>query len=242
VTTPPYPELVAAVRQEGEAILAASRQDLDAAVTTCGDWKIRDLLGHVGSVFRRAATLVEERITTELAMSAPPDDLEDPVGYMSEALDDLVAALSSAEPDTPVWNWSTQPHVAAFWARRMAHEATIHRYDAQRAFGVAQPLDADLAEDGFDELVDVLLPRIISRDSPTLPSATYCFSATDDGDWTLRTESAEVERLELGTPDVTVRGTASALLLAAYNRVKWTSLEVEGNTELLDLWSTLIHF
>ena len=242
MTTPPYSELVASIRQEGEAILAASRQDLDAAVVTCGDWLIRDLLGHVGSVFRRAATLVEDRITTELAWTRPPDDLEDPVGYMSEALDDLVAALSSAEPDTPVWNWSPQPHVAAFWARRMTHEATIHRYDAQRAFGVAQPIDADLANDGFDELIDVLLPRIITRDSPTLPAGTFCFSATDDGEWMLQSEPTSVDRLEVGTPDVTIRGTASALLLAAYNRIRWTSLEIDGDTSLLEAWSAAIKF
>ena len=242
MTTPPYPELIAAIRQEGEAILAASRQDLDAAVKTCGDWLIRDLLGHVGSVFRRAASLVEDRMTTELSWMPPPDDLPDPTSYMSDALDDLVQALSGAEADTPVWNWSPQPHEAAFWARRMAHEATIHRYDAQRAFGVAQPLDADLANDGMDELVDVLLPRIITRDNPQLVSATYCFAATDDGEWTLRTEATAVERLEIGTPDVTVRGTASALLLASYNRVKWTSLEVDGDAELLAAWSAQFKF
>ena len=242
MTTPPYPELVAAIRQEGEAILAASRQDLDAAVPTCGDWLIRDLLGHVGSVFRRVATLVEDRLTTELAWTAPPDDIDDPAAYMADALDDLVQALSAAEPDTPVWNWSDQPHIAAFWARRMTHEATVHRYDAQRAFDVAQPIDADLANDGMDELVDVLLPRIMTRDQPELPSATYCFAATDDGEWTLRSEPTGIERLEVGTPDVTVRGTASALLLAAYNRIKWSSVEVDGDVGLLDAWSSAIKF
>ena len=41
---------------------------------------------------------------------------------------------------------------------------------------------------------------------------------------------------------MTVRGTPSALLLAAYNRVRWTSLEAEGDTALLDEWSQLLKF
>jgi hypothetical protein len=41
---------------------------------------------------------------------------------------------------------------------------------------------------------------------------------------------------------VTARGTASALLLAALNRVPWTSLEVEGNASLLDAWSKSLTF
>ena len=54
----------------------------------------------------------------------------------------------------------------------MTHESAVHRYDAQRAHGLAQPIDADLACDGMDELVDLLLPRIVRRDSPELPTAT----------------------------------------------------------------------
>jgi uncharacterized protein (TIGR03083 family) len=244
VSTPPYSELVATIRKEGEAILAAARFGLDATVPTCGDWEVADLLTHVARVYRRAATVIDERATEEVKWTPPPADVGDPIDYLTDALDDLVEALTSADPDTPVWNWSGESQTAAFWARRMAHESAVHRYDAQRAHGVAQPVDDDLARDGLDEMVDFLLPRIVARDDVSLPDATYCLTAVDDEDaWMIRLGPAGVERLDVAKePDVTVRGTPSALLLATYNRVKWTSLEVDGDAALLDAWSRLLKF
>lgn len=241
--TPSYSELVAAIRSEGEAIVAAARFGLEADVPTCEAWEVDDLLTHVASVYHRAATVVSERATEMVAWEPPPADIADPIAYLSDALDELVEALKSADADTPVWNWSGDSQTASFWARRMAHESAVHRYDAQRAHGVAQPIDADLATDGLDEMVDVLLPRIVARDNVILPDAIYVLSATDDGDWTVRLSPEGVERLDVAKePNVTVRGTPSALLLAAYNRIKWTSLEIEGDATCLDSWSQLFKF
>jgi uncharacterized protein (TIGR03083 family) len=243
MTTPSYSELVATIRREGEAMLSAGAVDLGIAVPTCGDWTMRDLLAHVASVYRRAGTIVAERATSAVAWEPPPDDLTDVTGYLSEALDDLVDTLGSTGPETPAWNWSSEPHVAAFWARRMAHESAVHRYDAQRANGVAQPIDADLADDGMDELVDLLLPRIVERDSPDLPDATYHFIATDAGEWVVACGDGKVERLPAARhPDVTVTGPSSAVLLASYGRVKWASLETSGNEACLTEWSRAFHF
>lgn len=243
MTTPSYPELLSAVRREGEAVLAAAGQGLDVPVPTCGEWRMPDLLGHLGSVYHRAAVVVGTRATDSVPWREPSPEIVDPIRYLADSLDELVQALSEADADSPAWNWAAEPRVAAFWARRMAHESTVHRYDAQRAHGVAQPIDADLAHDGLDELVDILLPRIIKRDQPTLPDGTYAFVATDEGEWFVRLDAKGVRRLETAkTPDVTVRGTASALLLAAYARVPWTSLDVDGASALLDQWTTALKF
>jgi len=243
VTTPSYRELVAAVRREGEAILAAAPIDLDIAVPTCGDWKMRDLLVHVGRVYCRASKLVGERITTPMDFPEPPPSDTDPVNYLRAALDELVEALGAGDTETPAWNWSEEPQVAAFWARRMAHESAVHRYDAQRAHGLAQPIDADLACDGMDELVDLLLPRVVVRDSPTLPTGTYQFVATDGSEWVMKSGEDGVERLPAPrNVDVTISGPASSVLLAAYGRVKWASLETSGNESLLAEWSRAFRF
>jgi uncharacterized protein (TIGR03083 family) len=243
MTTLSFSELTAAVRGQGEGILAAGRQDLDADVPTCRDWTMRDLMTHVGRVYRRATTAVEERGTTEVPFS-DPGEVTDPEAFLTEALDDLVHALSSTDADAPAWNWSGDNQTAHFWARRMTHESTVHHFDAQRARGLASPVDADLAQDGLDELVDIIGPRVISRDSPELPAGTFAFVATDDAaQWFLRLGADGIERLEVAKePDVTVRGTASALLLAAYNRVPWASLDVAGDTTLLDGWTRALQF
>ncbi|HET7530130.1 MAG TPA: maleylpyruvate isomerase family mycothiol-dependent enzyme [Mycobacteriales bacterium] len=244
MTTPSYSELIATIRREGEAIVTAGTAvELGLAVPTCGDWSIRDLLAHVGSVYRRATTAVADRATAEVAWTPPPTDLDDAGAYLSESLDELVHALSDSEPDTPAWNWSGGDQTARFWARRMAHESAVHRYDAQRAQGLAQPIDADLAADGMDELVDLLLPRIIARDEPKLPDGTFHFVATDDGEWIVTTGEGGVERQQTARHvDVTVTGPSSAVLLACYGRVKWASLDTSGDESLLGDWSRAFRF
>lgn len=243
MTTPSYAELVAFVRSEGEAIVSASRQGVDVAVPTCGDWTVADLCAHVGRVYAYAAHIVAERLTSPSDVRPDPADGADMVDWLAESLDDLVAALSGCDADTPMWNWSSQPHVAAFWARRMAHESAVHRFDAQRAHGVAQPVDADLATDGLDEFVDVLATRVVERDGLTLRPATYVLDSVEDGAWRIRFDADAVSRADVDAPaDATVRGTTSALLLAAYNRVPWSSLEVEGDASALDDWSRTLTF
>jgi uncharacterized protein (TIGR03083 family) len=243
VTTPSYSELVATIRREGEGIVSAGAIDLDVAVPTCGDWTMRDLLAHVGSVYRRATTAVTERATTQVGWVSPPDDLPDVSAYLAEALDDLVHALSDSDAQAPVWNWSGDNQTAQFWARRMAHESAVHRYDAQRAHGLAQPIDADLACDGMDELVDLVLPRIVGRDQPELPTGTYHFVSTDGSEWVLKSGEDGLERLSAPrNVDVTITGPASAVLLAACGRVKWASLETAGDEKLLTEWSRTFRF
>lgn len=242
MTTPSYPELVAAVRREGEAMVSASRQSLDADVPSCSGWTVSDLARHVAGVYTYVGTIVHGRLTTS------PSDVELPEGdtasdVLAEALEDLVDALRSCDADTPMWNWTAAEQVACFWARRMTHESTVHRFDAQLAHGVAQPIDADLAHDGIDELLDVIYPAVLQQRPRSLPTATYAFSATDEGLWCLQVDAHGVHRLDtLKEPDVTVRGTASALLLAACNRVAWTSLDVDGDAAALDAWSASLSF
>lgn len=243
MTTPSYAELTAAIRGEGEAIVAAGKLGTQVAVPTCDGWVMRDLLVHVGRVFCRVTQLVSERSMSAAELPKPPPEGTDPVGYLADALDELVAALASAEPDTPVWNWSPLPDEAAFWARRMAHEAAVHRFDAQRAHNVAQPIDADLAPDGIDELIDVIVPRLVADRGAEPPDGVIAFEETDDCSWIFRSSAAGLERLDVAKePDVTVRGTSSALLLAACNRVPWTSLDTSGDTDLLEAWSAAVKF
>lgn len=241
MTAPAYAELVAAVRREGQALVAAGGQG-EVAVPTCGDWQMSDLLRHVGKIYTWVAHVVTERVTERPPQDEVPADA-DPLEYLTDRLDDVVEALSSTDADTPVWNWSPQPDVAAFWARRMAHESAVHRFDAQRAHGLAQPIDGELALDGFDELIDVVAPRVIERDAPSLEPATYSFVVADEQSWHVHLGPDGLERLEVAkAPDVTVNGTASAVLLAAYARVPWSSLEVVGDEAALARWSAALTF
>ncbi len=243
--TPPYSELVAAVRREGASLLAAGSLGVDVDVPTCPGWEVADLLTHVGRIYRRVATLVSTRATAA-PESRPPLPEGDLVEVVTELLDDLVEQLAAVEPDTPVWNWSNEPDLAAFWARRMAHESAVHRYDAQRAHGVAEPIDADLAADGLDEMIDVIAPLILGRVEAKLPTGALVLRTTDDGesvDRPLALSAAGVARADVAPAAATVvTATSSTLLLALIGRIAWSSLDVDGDESLLAGWSETLQF
>jgi uncharacterized protein (TIGR03083 family) len=242
VSTPSYAELGTAVRREGEALLTAASLGTDVPVPTCGQWAIADLLVHVADVYRYAALIVGQRLGEQPERPGVPDG--EPLDVYRDALDELVTALKDADPDTPAWNWTTsEPHVAAFWARRMAHESSVHRFDAQTAHGVVQPIDAELAEDGLDELVDVIVPRVYVRDSITGPTGTLVLASSDSETWYLELQPDGLARIDPpSTPDATVSGTTSALLLGCYGRIPWTSQNATGNVDLLTTWSSALNF
>jgi uncharacterized protein (TIGR03083 family) len=243
VTTPPYAELVSAVRREGEALLTAAGQGLDAPVPSCADWTVADLTRHVWQVYANVTQYVSSR-ATQRPDKLPELPAGDPIEALRDQLDELVTALSECEPDTPIWTWVFDaPGDAMFWARRMAHESSVHRFDAQDAHGIRQPIDAELAADGVDELVDLIARRIYTRDNLAGPTGTVVLQSSDADTWCLQLESDGITRTDvISTPDVTVRGTSNALLLAAYGRMPWTALDVEGDVALLEAWSAAMNF
>jgi uncharacterized protein (TIGR03083 family) len=243
MTTPAYSELVTAVRREGEGLLTAAGLGIDVDVPACADWTLEDLVRHVWQVYANVTLYVSTRATSR------PDPLPtmpagDPVERLREQLDDLVAALTECEADTPIWTWvRNQPEGAIFWARRMAHESSVHRFDAQDAHGVRQPIDAELASDGIDELIDVIVPRVYSRDQVAGPTGTVQLESSDGGAWSLVLEPSGVSRGDpVRDPQVRVRGTSNALLLGCYSRIPWPSLDVTGDTDLLTAWTGALNF
>jgi uncharacterized protein (TIGR03083 family) len=244
MTTLSYSELVTAVRREGEGIHAAAGLGLDADVPTCGDWDVAALVRHITRVYLSTGVILTSR-ATEQPQRRPEVPDGDPLEVFGNALDELVTALKDCEGETPVWNWATdQPDLAMFWARRMAHESSVHRFDAQTAHGVVQPIDAEIAGDGLDELVDVIVPRVYARDEITTgATGTISLQSSDDGSWCLELHADGISRMDvINEPDVVVHGTTSALMLAAYSRMPWTSLKTEGDTSVLTGWSETLNF
>lgn len=137
-------------------VLAAC--DPAARVPGCPDWTAADLLGHHGGVLDFWATIVEQRPV------GPDDDWQEPekptaydglLAYHEEQQQRLVAALETADPAETAWTWSDEQTVG-FTFRRQAHEALIHRLDAEQTAGAVTALDPALAADGVDEALDVM--------------------------------------------------------------------------------------
>ncbi|WP_121258837.1 maleylpyruvate isomerase family mycothiol-dependent enzyme [Nocardioides ferulae] len=132
--------------------------DPAARVPGCPDWTAADLLWHLAEVQWFWAWVVENR-PSEPAEDQPGPDRPDTYAGLVAAFDDhsarLVAALETADPAEHAWSWSAD-HTVGFTHRRQAHEALIHRLDAEQTAGEVTPLDPMLAADGVEECLDVM--------------------------------------------------------------------------------------
>jgi predicted lipid carrier protein YhbT len=117
----------------------------------------------------------------------------------------------------------------------------VHRWDAQTATGISEPIDHALAVDGIDEFFALIL--FWKRES-TLHGAgeSIHLHATDgDGEWFVRlaTDGVIVTK-EHAKGDVALRAPASDLLLFLYGRVGPVVGESFGDASLLERWQRLV--
>jgi uncharacterized protein (TIGR03083 family) len=238
-----YAEYCDALRREGRMLGAGARAaGVDAAVPSCPDWRVADLLGHVGRLHRWVAGIVAA------GGDDPADhwsDAEPPLP--GERLDwfdggvDLVAdALLRVEATAPAWSWTTD-NTAGFWARRQANETAVHRWDAQLAAGDPEPIDHVLAVDGIDEFFG-LIPFWRGASQLPVSGESIHLHATDGaGEWLVRlgTDGVVVTR-EHAKGDVAMRAPASHLLLFLYGRADASDADVFGDAAILDRWQELV--
>ncbi len=143
------------------AVLADARAD--AVVPTCPDWTAGDLLWHLTEVQWFWGEITERRVTSskdlamiEAAKPARPPDRADLLGLFDRTHERLVRVLSETPPETELWMWADD-HSAAYISRRQAHEALIHRVDAELTAGAERaPVDCRLAADGVDEALRIM--------------------------------------------------------------------------------------
>ena len=232
------------------AVLAGS--DPEARVPSCPDWNAADLLGHHGGVLDFWATVIEQR------PAGPADDWEEPekptaydelLAYHAAQTDRLVAALTAADATEEAWSWSAEQTVG-FTFRRQAHEALIHRLDAELTAGDVTPLDPALAADGVDEALDIMFGgtpgwgtftgggRYVRVDLADRGESVWVetgrFTGTDpeNGKTYDEDDIAKVEPRE-GEPDAVVTGPAAALDAWLWRRGTDDGISVDGDEQVV---------
>ncbi|HET6937506.1 MAG TPA: maleylpyruvate isomerase family mycothiol-dependent enzyme, partial [Nocardioides sp.] len=147
----------------------AGRAGLEAAVPTCPEWSVLDLVAHQGMVHRWAGALVRGERPSDDEVSAYEQagrGSADPLSWLANGAAELARAISSAPEDlsAPVF-LNDAPPPRRFWARRQCHETTMHAVDALAASLGRPPkpgevwIDTELAGDGIDELLGGFLTR-----------------------------------------------------------------------------------
>jgi uncharacterized protein (TIGR03083 family) len=207
----------------------------DGQVPSCPEWQTDDLLWHLGEVQWFWGTIVRERVTDPGSVEHPerPADRAGLLAFFDDATKQLQSALADAEPSEHRWTWSSD-QTAGFIRRRQAHEALIHRVDAELTADVQRaPVDPVLASDGIDEALRVMFggcPPWGQIDPE--PGVTLRIQTTDTGrSWlvTLGTFS--------GTdPDGKVYAGEDDIIVSDEDSGEKTSATIEGTAADLDCW------
>jgi hypothetical protein len=104
------------------------------------------------------------------------------MAFFDDASRELAMQLAAKTDDTPAWTWSDD-HTVGFIRRRQAHEALVHRLDAELIVGARTPMDTDLCVDGVDEVLHVMYSAIPGWGTFTAdPTKNVRFTTTDTGD------------------------------------------------------------
>ncbi len=210
----------------------------DAAVPTCPGWTVQRLVGHTARVLAKATvTLQAADPATAPPRTAPPEGDFDAVlaGY-DERLAALLTAVRATDPSAPAWNFSpTAPKTAAFWSRRMAHECTVHRIDAEAAVGRETAVGSEMAADGIDEVLTRLIQRWTDQWSTAELVGTVLYHAADAGRaWAVRFVPGQIPQTApeaVAEPNATVVGLADAVYRTVWGRPSRAT--VTGNLALL---------
>ncbi|MEU6388406.1 maleylpyruvate isomerase family mycothiol-dependent enzyme [Streptomyces sp. NPDC046939] len=227
------------VDTEGRRLAAAAEQaGVDAKVPTCPGWQIRDLLRHTGMVHRWAAGFVAEGHQEPHPDGGLPDlDGEELIDWFRRGHTYLVDTLTQAPPSVSCWTFLPAPSPLAFWARRQAHETTVHRVDAQSALTTApDPIAEDIAVDGIEELLLGMHARKKSRVRSDEPKVLRVRATDADATWTVHITQDPPATEHGGTAeaDCELAGPAARLYLSLWNRLPFPSLT--GDASVAALW------
>ncbi|MDI3404721.1 maleylpyruvate isomerase family mycothiol-dependent enzyme [Streptomyces cavernicola] len=233
-------EHVQVLDREGRLLAhAAEEAGPGAAVATCPGWQVRDLLRHTGMVHRWATAYVVEGHTSPHPDGGLPDlDGTALLDWFRTGHATLVDALASAPADLDCWTFLPAPSPLAFWARRQAHETTVHRVDAESARSSSShvAISPAFAVDGVDELLRGFHARQRSKVRTEKP-AVLRVRGTDTGDvWTMRLspDAPVTTRDEGGEADCELSGPAARVYLSLWNRLPAPRLT--GDPGLARLW------
>jgi uncharacterized protein (TIGR03083 family) len=227
---------LAAIRRESDRFYdTAHGADPTLGVPSCPGWTIEDLVWHLGEVHWFWGTDIETRATDPDRIGAAkperPSTYPEIVTFGRAHAERLLSLLEQTPDETPVWTWSPPDQTVGFIRRHQVQEAAVHRWDLQNAAtpSAPDPIDPEAAADSIDEVLAVTLPWGVSEAGP-LRASVHLHCVDTEGEWLVHPDG-RVETVH-AKGDAALRGPASDLLLALYERVDLDQVDVLGDEVL----------
>jgi uncharacterized protein (TIGR03083 family) len=204
---------------DADKLMAAARAAGPAArVPGCPGWSVQELLRHVGAVHRRFGLVIAERRSERPGREESTPPPTDPYDWFDEARGQLLTALANGD-DTFEYYSFRGPRPLSWWVRRLVHETSIHRVDAEQAAGRAVIIEPVLAADGVAEHLATYLPVLIAAHPLDRRLAVELVATDIDARWTVICQGKDVLVTTDPAPrQATVRGRAEQLYLWVWGR------------------------
>lgn len=236
---------LAALAAAGERLAACAQAAGSAAsVPTCPAWTIDQLVAHLGTVHRwAAANLRGEDADALPSQTTSLAEQVDILSWYRSGLASLLAAFDEVDEDVGAMVFlHDAPAPRHFWARRQAHETTIHSIDALAAVFGRLPnseeaaVDHQLALDGIDELLGGFVPRPGGKVRSDVPYTIAVRPTDADRSWILHvSRDPVVVELDVRRPtDALFSATAVQLYLGLWNR--GDEIAASGRPAVIDQW------
>lgn len=235
-------QYMAHIENDSSRISQIAESNPDSGIEFLNGWRVRELVEHLGGVygFVAANTVAASTEVTPAGDDAKlPPDAQLHTWFLQQR-SKLLEALSAVAPSQQAWTFAGIKD-AYWWMRRMAHETTVHRFDAESAIEDVTTMDSDLGCDGVREYLEVGLVSSTRRPNRTYPRQSLHLHRTDgEGEWTIQTNDSGLpsvrETHEKG--DAAVRGPAAELLLWVWGRPT-SEIEVFGDIDVARQWRSL---
>lgn len=235
------PERYLELIRSGSARLSeVAATDLDADVPSCPGWTVRDVLSHVAEVYQHKIACMRENAAPD-PWPLPEFAEREPREFFASSTEELLHELEERGPAEQSFTWWADDQSTGFWFRRMAQEIAVHRYDAEQALDATTPIDPELALDGIDEVLRLMLggPWWADYDTEHPVNATlrveaggrFWLAAAGPDSVTITNES--YDGVVRPVPAAAVSGEPESLLLWLWGRRGNDAVTIDGDPTLV---------
>lgn len=240
-----YGRLLDGITLEGELLVQAAtgaRGDLE--VPGRPGITLADAVLHTGSIYRRVLAWIQQGEPPDDWQRRPDDD--DLIAFHTSGRRALVAELAEHAPDEACATIWPADRTYGFWRRRMAHETALHRVDVQAAIGLdLDPLDADFAADGIDEVLMLWFGHRLAEFE--IPATAYGAVGIEVAGraWLAilgrpRSSARRVPAVDARAADAVITGRPMNVYLWLWGRQPDQSVEISGDFDATaQLWGLL---
>lgn len=226
-----FPRYLDHIRDDGDLVAATAPRGLHLPIPACPGWDVSEVVAHLADVYDHKVTamrLGRRPVAGEWITDEPFG--KSTVEWFEDEHAKLLAELEAHQPKDPAWSWWPPDQTVGFWYRRMALETVVHRVDVEAQFGPPSAIDEDLAIDGIDEVLTLMLGGEDEAAVEAPGTGTVEVRAGNSA-WSIRLEDARtvVESGRRSSSDAVLSGDPATLFLYLWGRAPLDTLTRSGD-------------